>query len=92
MSIWMWGRTYVERLPKHDPARFGLDLKIFDICRVIRRAQSVHYRAVIIGVFVGRGHSQYIRAYTGVLFYILHVFLQDTSLSHLRVSAEIHAI
>jgi len=68
-------KTYVERFLQDDPPGFRLDLKVVQIVARVRGGQRVNDRAVVVGVLVGGRHSQNVCADAGVLFHVLHVFL-----------------
>lgn len=75
---WAHEGTYVQGLLQDDPSGLGLNLKVLQIVGVDGRRETVHYRTVVIRIFIGCRDTQDVRTDTRVLLHVLHVFLKDT--------------
>lgn len=69
--------TYVQRLLQHNPSGLGLYFKVLQVIGIYGGRETVHYRSVVIRIFIRGGYAQDICSDACVLFYILHVFLKE---------------
>jgi len=81
--------TYVKRFLEHNPTGFGLDFKVFQIVGIEGGSQAVYYSSIVVGIFIGGGDTEDIGANTGILFYILNVFLQKVWFKYFILEVEI---
>lgn len=49
--------TYVEWLFQHNPSGLGLNFEVFQVVGVVGRAECVHNRPIVVGIFVRGGHT-----------------------------------
>ena len=70
-------RTYIEGFLEKYPSRLGVNVKVLEVGGVVGRGEAVPDGPVVVGVLVGGRHAQYVSHDVGVLFHVLHVFLQQ---------------
>ena len=57
-----------------------MNVKVFEVGGVVGRGEAVPDGPVVVGVLVGGRHAQDVSHDVGVLFHVLHVFLQQAML------------
>lgn len=68
--------TYVEWLFQHNPSGLGLNFEVFQVVGVVGRAECVHNRPIVVGIFVRGGHAKDVGSDAGILLNVLDVFLE----------------
>lgn len=69
--------TYVQRLLQHNPSGLGLYFKVLQVIGIHWGRETVHYRSVVIRIFIRGWYTQDVCSDACVLFYIFDVFLKE---------------
>ena len=70
--------TYVKWFLQDNPSRFRLNFKVFHVLWVVWCRYWIYNRTIIISIFIGGRHTQYICTNACILFHIFNVFLNGT--------------